>query len=119
MKVRRGEIVLVSLPFASGQGGKIRPVLVIQSDHNNSRLMNTLVAGITSHTARVAHEATQYLIDVTTTDGSVSGLRFNSVVLCEYLATVQQDHILKRMGALTASAMQEIDGCLKAALGMA
>ncbi|MBI1346292.1 type II toxin-antitoxin system PemK/MazF family toxin [bacterium] len=118
MKVQRGDVVLVQLPFASGQGAKIRPVLVIQSDHNNARLRNTLIAAITSNTSRAAFEATQYLIDVQTPEGAASGLRFDSAVICEYLATIEQDRILKCLGSLPPPAMQQIDECLKAALGI-
>ncbi len=52
MNVRRGEIVLVPVQYSSGAGLKIRPVLVLQSDHNNSRLADTIVAVITSNTRR-------------------------------------------------------------------
>lgn len=118
MNVHRGDVVLVNIPFASGQGSKIRPVLVIQSNHNNVRLKNTLIAAITSNTTRAAFEATQFLIDVQTPEGRASGLRFNSAVVCEYLATVQQDRILKCLGTLPPTAMQQVDNCLRAALGL-
>lgn len=118
MNVSRGDVVLVRLPFASGHGGKIRPVLVIQSDHNNVRLMNTIVAGITSNTSRAQQEQTQYLIDVATSDGVSSGLRFDSAVVCEHVATIELNRILKRIGSLSSVAMQRIDDCLKASLGI-
>jgi mRNA-degrading endonuclease toxin of MazEF toxin-antitoxin module len=46
MKSQRGDVVLVSYPFASGGGSKVRPALVIQCDRNNGRLDNTIVAQI-------------------------------------------------------------------------
>ena len=47
--MRRGDIVLVDFPFATTGGGtKVRPSLVIQSDRNNARLQDTIVAIITS-----------------------------------------------------------------------
>jgi mRNA-degrading endonuclease toxin of MazEF toxin-antitoxin module len=119
MSVSRGDIVLVSLPFASGKTVKVRPVLVIQSDHNNRRLVNTLVAAITSNTSRAGHEPTQFLIDISTPDGAASGLRFNSAVSCEFLATIEQTRIGRRLGQLPASSMRRIDACLKASLGIA
>ncbi len=116
MSVRRGDIVLVQLPFASGQTAKVRPVLIIQSDHNNQRLKNTIIAAITSNVSRVDHEPTQFLIDTSTAEGLASGLKFNSAVICEYLATVEQSRIGRRLGQLPASAMRRIDVCLTAAL---
>jgi mRNA-degrading endonuclease toxin of MazEF toxin-antitoxin module len=80
--------VLVPVPFSSGIGGKIRPALVVQSDHNNSRLIDTIVAIITKTTHRAAKEPTQLLIDVTTSDGKQTGLLQSSAVKCEHLATL-------------------------------
>jgi mRNA interferase MazF len=119
MSVSRGDIVLVQLPFASGTAAKVRPVLVVQSDHNNRRLTNTIIAAITSNVSRVDHEPTQFLIDTTTPQGEASGLKFNSAVICEYLATIEQGRIGRRLGQLPVSAMWHIDDCLRAALGIA
>ena len=47
MTVKRGDVVLVPVPFTSGVGGKVRPALVVQTDHNNNRLADTIVAVIT------------------------------------------------------------------------
>jgi mRNA-degrading endonuclease toxin of MazEF toxin-antitoxin module len=47
MKVKRGDVVLLSMPFAQGGGSKIRPAVVVQNDRNNARLGNTIVAAIT------------------------------------------------------------------------
>ena len=88
MSVQRGEIVLVPLPFTSGTGGKVRPALVVQSDHNNHRLNDTIVAMITKTTHRAGWEATQLLIDTTTPEGQQSGLLHTSAVKCEHLATL-------------------------------
>lgn len=118
MNVNRGDIVLVSLPFASGASAKIRPVLVVQSDHNNSRLINTIVAAITSNISRALVEPTQFLVDISTPEGNASGLRFDSAVTCEFLATIEQSQVKHSLGKLPDSAMQQVDGCLKAALGI-
>ena len=52
MNIQRGEVVLVDYPYAVGGGAKVRPVLVIQNDRDNQRLMNTIVVQITSVTRR-------------------------------------------------------------------
>lgn len=69
MTVHCGNIVLVAVRFSSGQGQKVRPVLVVQSDHNNARLADTIVAIITSNVRRANLEPTQLLIDVAAPDG--------------------------------------------------
>jgi mRNA-degrading endonuclease toxin of MazEF toxin-antitoxin module len=72
MKARRGDVVLVDFPFSSGGGSKIRPALVIQSDRNNQRLANTIVAQITSKLLHVG-EPTRLLIDPAAPKGQQSG----------------------------------------------
>jgi mRNA-degrading endonuclease toxin of MazEF toxin-antitoxin module len=41
MNVHRGDIVLVDYPYGAAGGSKVRPVLVVQSDLDNQRLLNT------------------------------------------------------------------------------
>ena len=68
MNVQRGDVVLVDYPYPSGAGAKVRPVLVVQNDRDNQRLLNTIVAQITSVTRR-ALEPTQLLIELATPEG--------------------------------------------------
>jgi mRNA-degrading endonuclease toxin of MazEF toxin-antitoxin module len=65
MNVQRGDVVLVDYPYSSGTGAKVRPVLVIQNDRDNQRLLNTIVVQITSVNRR-ALEPTQLLIELDT-----------------------------------------------------
>ena len=111
----RGDVVLVDYPFSSGVGFKRRPALVVQNDRDNARLTNTIIAMITSHTAR-AYEAAQLLIVVSTPDGQRSGLRQDSVVTCSNLFTIEKRLVLQRIGILSDNLMAQIDACLKAAL---
>ena len=52
MAVKRGDVVLVHVKFTSASQGKVRPALVIQSDTNNRRLLDTIIAVITGTTQR-------------------------------------------------------------------
>jgi mRNA interferase MazF len=115
MNVQRGDVVLVDYPYAAGGGTKVRPVLVIQNDRDNQRLLNTIVAQITSVTRR-ALEPTQVLIEITTPAGQQSGLRPNSVVNCVNLLTLDKDQVLRKLGSLPDALMQQVNNCLKAAL---
>jgi len=38
MPLKRGDVILAFVPNVGSPGGKLRPALVIQSDHNNARL---------------------------------------------------------------------------------
>lgn len=52
MNVRRGDVVLVDYLFSDRTGSKVRPCLVVQNNSNNARLDDTIVAIISSNTAR-------------------------------------------------------------------
>ena len=52
MSIRRGDVVMARFPFASGQGAKRRPCLIVQNDADNQRLANTVITQITSNLRR-------------------------------------------------------------------
>jgi mRNA interferase MazF len=119
MNVRRGEVVLVDFPYSDHTGSKVRPALEVQADALNRRLDDTILALIiSSRHRRVGGATTQYAIDITTPEGQQTGLRLNSVIPCENLLTYDQALILRVLGRLSATAMEQIDVCLKAALGI-
>jgi mRNA-degrading endonuclease toxin of MazEF toxin-antitoxin module len=113
---RRGDVVVVRIPFYDRPGAKDRPAVVVQCDHNNRRLLSTLVAGVTTNLSRVTTEPTQFLVDPTTPDGQSSGLAQASAVKCENLFTVSQNDIKQTLGHLSDALKQKLQGCLKAAL---
>jgi mRNA interferase MazF len=114
--MKRGDVVLVDYPFSKGGGSKVRPALVIQTDRNNPRLQETIVAVITSNVSRAAFEPTQYLIKPAHPDWMASGLRITSVVKCENIYTFDNGLILRLIGRLSPASMQQINDCLKASL---
>ena len=116
MPLTRGDIVLANLPFSDASGAKIRPGLVVQCDANNRRLDDVIVALITRTTQRAAFEATQLLIDITTSEGLQSGLLHTSAVKCEHLITIHQRLIQRVIGRLSPALMNQINSCLKASL---
>ncbi len=115
MNVQRGDVVLVDYPYSAGGGAKVRPVLVVQNNRDNQRLVNTIVAQITSLTRR-ALEPTQLLIEFAMPEGRQSGLRQDSVVNCVNLLTLDKSKILSKLGSLPDALMQKVNECLKAAL---
>jgi len=117
MPLSRGEIVLVQFPYSSGAGSKLRPAVVVQPDHNNRRLTNVILAPITT-TIQRAGESTQYLVDAGSSAGKAAGLRHTSVITCENLTTVAQSLVRRRLGRLPPAAVDQVNACLKAALGL-
>lgn len=114
--MKRGDVVLIDFPFSAGGGSKVRPALVVQSDRNNLRLQDTIVAIITSNLSRSAYEPTQYLIDSAHPDWKASGLSLASAVKCENIYTFNNRRILRRLGQLSAASMRQVNDCLKASL---
>ena len=115
MNVKRGDVILAFVLNVGSPGGKLRPALIVQSDHNNTRLNETIIAAITSNISRV-HEDTQLLIEVATSDGAASGLVHDSAVRCERLHSIPQADVRRVIGSLSAALMQQVDDCLKARL---
>jgi mRNA interferase MazF len=70
--VSRGQIVVMDFAVA-GMHKKVRPVLIVQADHYNRKISNTVVAMISTDLTR-AREPSHLLIDIPTPEGKLSGL---------------------------------------------
>ena len=113
--MNRGDIVIVPFPYQDKPGEKIRPAVVVQSDAENRRLANTILAMITGNLDD-AGQPTTVLVDPKTPDGAGSGLSGSSLVKCYNLATVRQRRVLHIIGHLSNAVMQQVNQALKAAL---
>ena len=118
MSVARGDVVILDFPQAPGQPPKRRPAVVVQSDHNNGRLTNSIFAMVTSNVRLAATEAAQVLIDLSTPAGQGTGLTRTSAVKCENLYTLPQAAVLKTIGRLSPALLRELDDALKASLAL-
>jgi len=112
--MKRGEVVIVDFPFSDQSGSKRRPALVVQADSLNRRIRETILASI-STTAR-AVVPTHVLVEPKTETSS--GLNVACGVRCEKLLVVDQSFIKGIIGELSAQTMQQVDVCLKKALGL-
>jgi mRNA interferase MazF len=117
MNLQRGDVVMTRFPHAGGTRGKKRPVVVVQADVYNAKVRHAIVAEVTGNLA-AANDPTCHLIDISTPEGKASGLDHNSVVGCLFLATIAEKRMTAPIGKLSASILQRIDQCLKAALGL-
>jgi mRNA interferase MazF len=117
MSVLRGDVVLAWYSFASGQGAKRRPYLIVQNNVDNARLANTVIAQITSNLARVGDKS-HFLIEAATAEGRQAGLLHDSLISCNNLATIEQSLVHKAIGTLSDATMQQVNACLRSALGM-
>jgi mRNA interferase MazF len=113
--MKRGDVVIVPFPFQDKPGHKIRPAVVVQSDGENRRLANTILAMITGNVDD-AGQPTTVLVDPGAPSGAGSGLAGPSLVKCYNLATMRKRRVLHVIGRLPAVTMQQVDKALKAAL---
>lgn len=79
--ISRGDVVLVSIPYVEGEGGKRRPVSVVQADFLNRSGRNTSVAAITSK-LRHFNDPSAQLLDPSDSEGASAGVRARSFILC-------------------------------------
>jgi mRNA interferase MazF len=113
--MKRGDVVVVPFPYQDKAGEKIRPAVVVQSDVENHRLANTILAMITGNLSD-AGQPTTLLVDPATADGAGSGLNGPSLVKCYNLATVRKGRVLHVIGHLSDTLKPKLNDCLKAAL---
>ena len=99
MKTRRGDVVLVLFPNSDLRTAKRRPALVVQRDNLGSGLEQTIVAMISSNLARRGHPS-RVFITVALPEGKAAGVRLDSVVMTDNLATVMESEIDSTLGHL-------------------
>src|SRR5262245_35413871 len=113
----RGDVVLVRFPHPSGQRGKKRPAVVVQSDAYAGAVSTLVVAEVTKNLA-MANDPACLFIDTGTPEGRATGLVRDSVASCLVLVTVYKDTIAQVLGALSPAMRRKLDDCLKTALGL-
>ncbi len=91
---KRGDVVLVPFPNSDLRTTKLRPALIIQADDLETEISQIVIAMISSNLKRSGHKS-RILINTSTETGKASGLLFDSVLMCDNLATVSL-HILNR-----------------------
>jgi len=109
---KRGEIWTVD--FNPGRGSEqrgLRPALVLQNDVGNEFAGTTIVAAITS-TVR-PYPVTVHL------KGGEGGLAQESMVNLAQLLTADKQRLVRRLGSLPSSRMQQVEAALRISLGLA
>jgi mRNA interferase MazF len=109
MEIKRGDIVLC---VVSGDYGKPRPGLVIQSDLFNPTHSSVLVLPITTH--RV--DAPLFRIDLKPT--KANGLKAASQVMVDKATALKRDRIKRSLGSLAPSALGKCEDALRLMLGI-
>ena len=102
--MRKGDIVLVPFPFTDLSGQKVRPALVLFA---SPRGEDCTVAFISSR-ARVR----MHTFDVAITASKKNGLKFDSTLKLDKMATLQKKIIIGKLGALDSTLLKIVNAKL-------
>ncbi|WP_371801767.1 type II toxin-antitoxin system PemK/MazF family toxin [Candidatus Lokiarchaeum ossiferum] len=103
--IQKGNIVLVSYPFASSKGAKIRPALVLLA---RTKFPDNVLAFITSVKTHNV-EQTEVLIDQKHPEFSQTGLKKDSKIVLDKVATVLKRDVKGSMGDLGPILRSEVN----------
>ena len=104
MEITRGDIFIADLnPVQGSEQGGVRPVLVIQNDRGNRFSPTVICAAMTS---RVGKSDLPTHAWVSARD---SGLKSDSLVLCEQIRTLEKRRLRARAGRIDGMAMARVD----------
>jgi mRNA-degrading endonuclease toxin of MazEF toxin-antitoxin module len=117
MNIQRGDGLKACFPHASGGRGKKRPVVVVQADVYNQRLRHAVVAQVSTNLDGKDDPA-YLLIEASSPQAKGTGLDRDCLVCCTLLSVMTEDRLKEKIGKLSAEMLSELDGCLKAALGI-
>ena len=115
MICKRGDVVLALFPDSNLRTAKPRPVLVVQADGLNTGLPQTVVAMISSNLARLGHPS-RIVIRLATAEGTATGLRLDSVIMTDNLATILDTALHRVLG--TWADMAAVDAALHHTLSL-
>jgi mRNA interferase MazF len=115
MKTKRGDVVLVLFPNSDLRTVKRRPALVIKRDELLNSLPQTIVAMISSNLARRGH-ASRIFVSRDSAAGKAAGLRLDSVIMADNLATILETEIDSVLGHFIE--IKTVDAALKHTLAL-
>lgn len=110
MNVRRGDVVTVA---ATGDYGKPRPAVVVQSDAFPDAHASVVICQMTS----IIADAPDFRVPIEPSSGN--GLRAASRIMADKPTTVRRERIGSRIGQLDASDLTRLNVALAFCLGLA
>lgn len=99
MPFSRGDVVLVLYPDSNLHTAKRRPAIVVQADQLQTGLPQVVLAMITSNLSRARHPS-RVSVSQSSPEGRQMGLRTDSIVMTDNLATVLEGEIDRAIGRM-------------------
>ena len=113
MEIKRGEIYLVDLsPVVGSEQGGLRPALILQNDIGNKYSPTTIIASITSKLHKAKLPTHIELL------ASESTLKYDSVILCEQIRTIDKCRLKDKIAFVTEEKIKEIEKAVALSLGI-
>ena len=110
----KGTVVLVPFPFTDLSGDKVRPALIV----SKTKLADdVVVVFVTSQNERKI-QTTDVPIKTTDASFNLTGLKTNSLVRVQKLATLNKQVVLGELGTLPPAMVKKIDQKLKVLFGI-
>jgi len=111
----RGDVVLVWFPNSDLVTFKRRSALVVEADNLNTGVLQVVVPMITNNLARHGHPS-RVFIALNSPEARDAGLRTDSLVMTDNLATVLDKAIAVKLGSLKN--MTSVNAALRHTLGL-
>ncbi len=92
---KRGEIVLIPVPFSNLTSSKKRPVVIMSIDEYNDKSDDVICMAITSQIRGLEHE-----VIISNEDMEIGNLPKDSCIRTDKIYTLNQDIIVKKYGKL-------------------
>lgn len=115
MPFNRGDVVLVSFPFADLQRVKRRPALVVQANNLNTGFPHCILAMITSRMSRAGHPC-RVVVAQNDPVYAATNLLGDSVIVTDHLATIDEAIIARKLGVVID--MTPVDIALRTSLAL-
>ncbi len=114
VRIRRGDVVLVTLGFGKGkeQRGRSRPCVIVQNDLGNQYSPTTIVVPLTDAAEKQVYPFQAFVIK------GGGGITKDSIAKCEQVRVVDCNRITKKLGHLDLDAIGEIDSALRISLAL-
>jgi mRNA interferase MazF len=115
ISLSRGDVILVWFPNSDLKTFKQRPALVAQANNLNTGIPQVVIAMITSNLARRGH-GSRVFIPLNSTEAKSGGLRTDSIIMTDNLATILNKAVAARLGSIAS--LDAIDAALRHTLAL-
>ena len=113
MEVVRGDIFIADLdPVMGSEQGGVRPVLIVQNDRGNRFSPTVICAAMTSRLGKNDLPTHVWIA------AQESGLKRDSLVLCEQIRTLEKRRLRTKAGHIQGLSLRRVNMALAAAMGL-